>query len=79
MTDGRTDGQTDGRTDGRTEAIAISPTLFYKISLNLYASRKGNFREICKSQNINTIFPTPKFNLGIIQIIIKSLLTIFSV
>ena len=33
---------------------------------------EGYFREMCKSQNIDLIFPTPKSNLGIIQIIIKS-------
>ena len=38
---------------------------------------KGYFRETCKkTQNINLIPPTPKLNLGIIQIIIKSLSTI---
>ena len=44
-------------------------------SLNLY------LRVIyikCKSQNINPISPTRKFTLGIIEIIIKSLSTIFS-
>ena len=32
---------------------------------------KGYFREMYKSQNINPIFPTPKFTLGIIQIIFQ--------
>ena len=44
-------------------------------SLNLYPKTKGYFRETCKSQNINLISLTPKFNLGIIQIKIKSLST----
>ena len=34
-------------------------------SLNLYPMTKGYFRETCKSQNINLISPTPRFNLGI--------------
>ena len=38
---------------------------------------KGYFRETYKSQNINTISPTPKFTLGIIQIKVKSLSTSF--
>ena len=38
---------------------------------------KGNFREINKSQNINPIYPTPKFTFGIIQIKVKSLSTSF--
>ena len=46
--------------------------------MNLYPWTAGYFRETCKSQNINPIYPTPKFNLVIIEIIIKSLLTIFS-
>ena len=46
-----------------------------QIHWNLYPKRKGNFRETCKSQNINLISPTRKFNLGIIHIIIKSLST----
>ena len=37
----------------------------------------GYFRETYKSQNINTIFPTPKFTLRIIQIKVKSLSTSF--
>ena len=45
-------------------------------ALNLYSKIKGYFREMCKSQNINLISPTPMFNLGTIQIIIKSLSTI---
>ena len=36
------------------------------------------FRERCKSQNINPISPTPKFNLGIIQIIIKNIKWLWS-
>ena len=40
-------------------------------------SAKGYFRETYKSQNINTISPTPKFTLGIIQIKVKSLSTSF--
>ena len=47
-----------------------------QIHWNLYPKMKGDFRETCKSQNINLISPTRKFNLGIIQIIIKSLSTI---
>ena len=38
---------------------------------------KGYFRETNKSQNINPIFPTPKFTFGIIQIKVKSLSTSF--
>ena len=45
-------------------------------SLNSYPKTKGHFRERCKSQNMNLISPIPKFNLSIIQIIIKSLSTI---
>ena len=37
---------------------------------------KGYFRETCKSPNINLITQTPKFTVGIIQIISKSILTI---
>ena len=37
---------------------------------------KDYFREMCKSQNINLISPTLKFNLGIIQFIFKILSTI---
>ena len=33
---------------------------------------KGYFRETCKSQNRNPISPTPKFTLGIVQIITKA-------
>ena len=44
--------------------------------LKLYPKKKGYFSEMCKSQNINLISPTPKFNLDTIQIIIKSLSTI---
>ena len=44
---------------------------------------EGIFRETCKSQNIiyyisHSISPTPQFNVGIIQILIKCLSTIFS-
>ena len=35
VTDGQTDGRTDGQTDGRTEAIAISPTFFFKKELRV--------------------------------------------
>ena len=45
-------------------------------SLNLYPKMKGYYREMCKSQYINLISSTPKFNLGIIPIIIISLSTI---
>ena len=38
---------------------------------------KGYFRETNKSQNINSISPTPKFTFGIIQIKVKSLSTSF--
>ena len=38
---------------------------------------KGYFRETDKSQNINPIFPTPKFTFGIIQIKVKRLSTSF--
>ena len=38
---------------------------------------KGFFRETYKSQNINTISPTPKFDLSIIQTKVKSLTTSF--
>ena len=38
---------------------------------------KGYFRETFKSQNKNSISPTPKFTLGIIQIKVKSLSTSF--
>ena len=38
---------------------------------------KGYLRETYRSQNINPIFPTPKFTLGIIQIKVKRLLTSF--
>ena len=43
-------------------------------SSNFYPPTKGYCREksICKSQNINPIAPTPKFTLGIIQIITKA-------
>ena len=34
---------------------------------------KGYLRETYKSQNINPPSPTPKFNLGIIQIKVKSI------
>ena len=42
-------------------------------SLNVYPRTNDSFRETCKSQKINLIFSNPKFKLGIIQIIIKSL------
>ena len=45
-------------------------------SFNLYPKTKGYLRETCKSQNMNFISPTTNFNFDIIQIIIKSLLTI---
>ena len=38
---------------------------------------KGYFRETNKSQNINPIYPTPKFTFGTIQIKVKSLSTCF--
>ena len=38
---------------------------------------KGYFRETYKSQNINPIFATPKFILGIIQIIVKKYINYF--
>ena len=47
-------------------------------SSNLYSPAKGYFREMCISQNIESHFSSPKCNLGIIQITIKSLSTIFS-
>ena len=43
--------------------------------LNLCPKAKGHFRETCNSQNINLMSLTHKINLGIIQIIIKSLST----
>ena len=46
---------------------------------NLYLKTKGYFREKCKSENINHMFPTPKFTMSIIQIIVQSISTIFSV
>ena len=46
--------------------------------IDLYPQTKAYFREMCKSQKMNPISRTPKFNLGIIQNIIKSLSTIFS-
>ena len=55
-------GKTEVKQDGFVEFI--SPA-------------KGYFRETYKSQNINTISPTPRFNLGIIQIKGKSLSTSF--
>ena len=42
-------------------------------SSKLYHPAKGCFREIYKLQNINPISPSPKFTLGIIQIIVKSM------
>ena len=44
---------------------------------NLYP-RQSKFRQTCKLQNKNPLSPTPQFTLGIIQIIIKSISTIFS-
>ena len=38
---------------------------------------KGYFIETYESQDINPISPTPKFNLGIMQIKVKSLSTSF--
>ena len=35
-----------------------------KVNKDSYPQMKGYFRETCKSQNINPISPTPKFNLG---------------
>ena len=46
--------------------------------VELYHPMKDYFREVCKSTNINPISPTPKFTLGIIQVVIKSLSTIIS-
>ena len=34
------------------------------VNKDSYPKMKGYFREMCKSQNINPISPTPKFNLG---------------
>ena len=45
---------------------------------NLFPA-KVYFRETYKSQNIDPISPTPKFSLGIMQIKIKSISTMFSV
>ena len=45
-------------------------------SLNLYPKTNVYFRETCKSQRINLISPTTKFNLGTIQIKIISLSTL---
>ena len=39
---------------------------------------KGYVREMCKSQKINSISPTPKFTLGIIQIKTKARQLCFS-
>ena len=39
---------------------------------------KGYFRETNKSQNINSISPTPKFTFGIIQIKVKTYQLVFS-
>ena len=47
-------------------------------SSNLYSPAKGYFREMCILHNIESHFSSPKCNFGIIQIIIKSLSTIFS-
>ena len=44
----------------------------------IYIPQWSVILETHKSQNINPFSPTPKFNMGIIQIIIKSLSTIFS-
>ena len=41
------------------------------------STAKGYLRETYSSQNINPIFPTPKFTLGILQIKVKRLLTSF--
>ena len=46
-------------------------------SSNLYPPAKVYFRETYKSQNINHISPTPKFNMGTIEIIVEILSTIF--
>ena len=42
-----------------------------------FSQAKGYFGETYKSQNINDIFPSPKFILGIMQIKVKSLSTSF--
>ena len=47
-----------------------------QINFYLNLCTKGYLRETYKSQNINSISSTPKFNLRIIQNIIKSLSTI---
>ena len=47
-------------------------------SSNLYSPAKGYFREMCISHNIESHLSSPKCNFGIIQIIIKSMSTIFS-
>ena len=39
---------------------------------------KGYFRETYKSQKINSISPTPKFTMGIIQIKVKAYQLVFS-
>ena len=44
----------------------------------IYITQWRVILETHKSQNINPFSPTPKFNMGIIQIIIKSPSTIFS-
>ena len=39
--------------------------------VEIISPAKGYFRETYKSQNIDTISPTPTFTLGIIQIKLK--------
>ena len=46
------------------------------IDIIIYIPRRRIILKTCKSQNINLISTIPKFNLGIIQITIKSLSTI---
>ena len=44
-----TDRRTDGRTDGRTEAIAISPTLFFK--------KRGD-NNLCRERHLEALYST---------------------
>ena len=67
----------DGQTDGRNYIPPTSSGDNKANSSNVKAKAKVYFRETYLSQNINLISPTPKFTLGIIQIIVKSISTIF--
>ena len=46
--------------------------IYSKVISNIFPLANSYFRETCESQYINPVYLTPKFTLGIIQIITKT-------